>query len=110
MKTPDEVARDLAHAIDEWGGCFDCCTDSGVAFDRLRPNDDPAALNGQRIEAALLDLVQQARADAYARALAYLASVHGNLESNGEKRAAEIAQGWLVKATADLFGGGDTSG
>lgn len=62
----EEEARELAHAIDEWGGCFDCCTDSGAEFDRLRPNDEPSALNGERIEAALLDLVRWVRVETLA--------------------------------------------
>lgn len=43
------------------------------------------------------------RADAYARALNYLASAHANVEANGERRAAEIVAGWLVKASDDLL-------
>lgn len=66
MKTPEEAARLLAHAINEWGGCFDCCTDGGAALDQLRPDDDPNAPNGDRIEAALLDLVKATRAETLA--------------------------------------------
>ena len=65
--SPEERAEQLAAAILAWGGCFDCCSDSGTAFDRVSPGD---GWINDRLAPALRGLVEAARADERAKVLA----------------------------------------
>lgn len=71
-------------------------------------NDEAARLHTIDHVAELVEHAERWRAeihaDAYSRALGFLASAHGNLEANGEREAARIVAGWLRKAHADLHG------
>lgn len=95
-----EYLRDRADRIEAGGirTAADFTEDYGEAEDRLHTTGMVDALVGhaEKWEAEI-------RADAYSRALTYLASAHGNLMSNGDRHAARIVQGWLVKAHADLL-------
>ena len=99
-----ERLRDRAARIEAGGitTAEDFVDDYNDAEERLHTNGMVDALveHAKKWEAEI-------RADAYARALTYLASAHGNLESNGEHHAAYVVQGWMVKGCADLIGGHD---